>query len=50
VYYLGYPVKNGVIKLVVLQEGLEGAVLPAVGEPGPDHVEKLRTLRRPPSP
>src|SRR5919107_6394122 len=32
-------------EVVLLQEGLEGAILPSVGEPGPDHVEELRLLR-----
>src|SRR5215212_3933579 len=43
--YLGDLAQHGVLQFVVLQERLEGAVLPAVGEPGPDHVEELRPLR-----
>src|SRR5215210_1232997 len=43
--YLGDLAEHSVLQLVVLQERLEGAVLSAVGEPGPDHVEELRTLR-----
>src|SRR5215216_5923379 len=37
--------QHGVVEGVLLQEGLEGAVLPAVGEPGPHHIEELRPLR-----
>src|SRR5215210_653963 len=43
--YLGDLAQHGVLQFVVLQERLEGAVLPAVGEPGPDHVEEFRPLR-----
>src|SRR5215204_7472875 len=32
-------------EVVLLQEGLEGAILPTVGEPGPHHIEELRFLR-----
>src|SRR5919106_1406253 len=42
---LGYLAENGILQFVFLQERLEGAVLPSVGEPGPDHVEELRSLR-----
>src|SRR5215210_6669263 len=31
-------------EVVLLEERLEGAVLPAVGEPGPHHIEELRPL------
>src|ERR671913_1175353 len=43
---LGYLAEHPVLEPVLLQESLEGAVLLAVGEPGPDHVEELRPLRR----
>src|SRR5215211_2377880 len=36
--------QHGVVEVVLLEEGLEGAVFPSVGEPGPDHVEELRSL------
>src|SRR5918998_307246 len=42
---LGYLPEHRVVQLVLLQERLEGAVLAAVGEPGPHHVEQLRLLR-----
>src|SRR5829696_4047353 len=32
-------------EIVIPQEGLEGAILPSVGEPDPYHVEELRPLR-----
>src|SRR5829696_3798555 len=31
-------------EIVIPQEGLEGAIPPSVGEPGPYHVEELRSL------
>src|ERR687897_373136 len=40
-----FPTEVGVEEVVLLQEGFEGAILPSVGEPGPDHVEELRLLR-----
>src|SRR5918995_270848 len=43
--YLGDLMEHPVLQLILLQERLEGAVLPAVGEPGPDHIEELRLLR-----
>src|SRR5215218_4815701 len=43
--YLGDLMEHPVLQLVVLQESLEGAVLPSVREPGPDHIEELRLLR-----
>src|SRR5829696_2356459 len=43
--YLRDLAQHGVVELVLLQERFEGAILPSVGEPGPDHVEKLRSLR-----
>src|SRR5215218_821411 len=36
--------QHGVVEGVLLQEGLEGAVLTVVGEPGPHHIEELRPL------
>src|SRR5215204_4196789 len=42
--YLGDLMEHQVLQLIVLQESFEGAVLPSVGELGPDHVEELRLL------
>src|SRR5919112_2488090 len=36
--------QHRVVEGVLLQEGLEGAVLTVVGEPGPHHIEELRPL------
>src|SRR5215210_3727686 len=42
---LGDLAKHGVAQeVVLLEEGLEGAILPSVGEPGPDHIEELCPL------
>jgi hypothetical protein len=43
--YPGDLMEHPVLQLVVLQESLKGAILPSVGEPGPDHVEEFRPLR-----
>src|SRR5215210_3320240 len=43
--YLGDLMEYPVLQLVVLQECLEGTGVPAVREPGPDHVEELCPLR-----
>src|SRR5215207_8634668 len=37
--------KHRIVEAVLLQEGLEGAIVPTVGEPGPHHIEELRLLR-----
>src|SRR5215208_2218532 len=42
--YLRDLAQHRVVEGVLLQEGLEGAVLTVVGEPGPHHIEELRPL------
>src|SRR5215217_5176649 len=43
---LGDLAQHGVAQeVVLLEEGLEGAILTSVGESGPDHVEELSPLR-----
>ncbi len=44
--YLGDLAQHGVLQVVLLEKGLEGAVVPAVREPGPGNVEELRLLGR----
>src|SRR5215211_1250899 len=38
--------QHGIFQRVLLEKGLEGAIIPAVGEPGARDVEELRTLGR----